>query len=148
MQCVIYDEGSQSGLEMDSLYSSLSGALPCPEEIPFKKHTLQHLPTCPLACAHHRSHLSRTAVASAPLFNKLLDPSASAEFPPAHKVDKRALDNRELDKLVANLGRNKSTWRRALQLHEWLLGLGPAPDDRCVPDLLFRQQTAHNLWAC
>lgn len=36
-------------------------------------------------------------------------------------------DNRELDKLVAALGRNKATWRRALQLHEWLLQARNAP---------------------
>lgn len=39
-------------------------------------------------------------------------------FPSAPPADN---DNRELDKLVAALGRNKATWRRALQLHEWLL---------------------------
>jgi pentatricopeptide repeat protein len=43
------------------------------------------------------------------------------ELPPAGSVQLRDSDNRELDKLVAALGRNKATWRRALALHEWLL---------------------------
>ncbi len=52
---------------------------------------------------------------------RLLDPAASVELPAPGAVQLRASDNRELDKLVAALGRNKSTWRRALMLHEWLL---------------------------
>lgn len=52
---------------------------------------------------------------------RLLDPAASVELPAAGTVTLRDSDNRELDKLVAALGRNKSTWRRALMLHEWLL---------------------------
>ncbi len=48
----------------------------------------------------------------------------------------RGLDNRELDKLVAALGRSKATWRRALLLHEWLLALGHAPDDRLCTTLM------------
>ena len=43
---------------------------------------------------------------------------------------------RELDKLVAALGRNKSTWRRALTLHQWLLAKGHAPDDRLCTTLI------------
>ena len=46
------------------------------------------------------------------------------------------LDNRELDKLVGALGRSRATWRRALLLHEWLLGLGHAPDDRLCTTLI------------
>lgn len=53
-----------------------------------------------------------------------------------NQVDPRALDNRELDKLVAALGRSKATWRRALLLHEWLLALGHAPDDRLCTTLM------------
>ena len=52
---------------------------------------------------------------------RLLDPAANVELPPAGSVQLRDSDNRELDKLVAALGRNKTTWRRALALHEWLL---------------------------
>lgn len=48
----------------------------------------------------------------------------------------RGLDNRELDKLVAALGRSKATWRRALLLHEWLLSMGHAPDDRLCTTLI------------
>ena len=52
---------------------------------------------------------------------RLLDPAANVELPPVGSVQLRDSDNRELDKLVAALGRNKTTWRRALTLHEWLL---------------------------
>ncbi|KAK9814061.1 hypothetical protein WJX72_000168 [[Myrmecia] bisecta] len=67
---------------------------------------------------------------------RLLDPNANVDLPPPHKVDPRGLDNRELDKLVGALGRNKATWRRALVLHEWLLGLGHVPDDRLCTTLI------------
>lgn len=40
------------------------------------------------------------------------------ELPPCANLP--PLDNRELDKLVAGLGRSKATWRRALMLHQWL----------------------------
>jgi hypothetical protein len=40
------------------------------------------------------------------------------------------LDNRELDKLVGTLGRNKATWRRALVLSQWLQESGHILDDR------------------
>eukprot|EP00891_Asterochloris_glomerata_P005237 jgi/Astpho2/5237/Aster-04812 len=62
--------------------------------------------------------------------------SAEVELPPYHEVEHRSLDNRELDKLVAALGRNKSTWRRALTLHQWLLTKGHAPDDRLCTTLI------------
>ena len=47
-----------------------------------------------------------------------------------------SLDNRELDKLVAALGRCRATWRRALVLREWLLAAGHALDDRLCTTLL------------
>lgn len=59
--------------------------------------------------------MSSTKEASGKLpafLQKLTDPEASADFPPASRVNVRSLDNRELDKLVAALGRNKATWRR------------------------------------
>ena len=47
-----------------------------------------------------------------------LPPAAVAHCLPYSAAFKTAeSDNRELDKLVAALGRNKATWRRALQLH-------------------------------
>lgn len=52
------------------------------------------------------------------------------------QVSPRALDNRELDKLVGALGRSKATWRRALLLHEWLLSMGHMPDDRLCTTLI------------
>lgn len=53
---------------------------------------------------------------------RLLDPAAPVELPPPGSVAAlREGANRELDKLVAALGRSKATWRRALALHEWLL---------------------------
>lgn len=67
---------------------------------------------------------------------RLLDPQASVDLPSAHLVSSRQLDNRELDKLFAALGRNKITWRRALVLHEWLLSMGHTPDDRLCTTLI------------
>lgn len=63
----------------------------------------------------------------------LLDPQASVDLPTANFCQ---LDNRELDKLFAALGRNKATWRRALVLHEWLLSMGHIPDDRLCTTLI------------
>ena len=56
--------------------------------------------------------------------------------PVVRQVPGGKLDNRELDKLVGALGRSRATWRRALLLHEWLLGLGHAPDDRLCTTLI------------
>lgn len=56
--------------------------------------------------------------------------------PTEWQVPAGKLDNRELDKLVGALGRSRATWRRALLLHEWLLGLGHAPDDRLCTTLI------------
>lgn len=67
---------------------------------------------------------------------RLLDPNAPADLPPAGSVKLSPSDNRELDKLVAALGRNKTTWRRALLLHEWLLAIGYQPDDRLCTSLI------------
>ncbi len=67
---------------------------------------------------------------------KLLDPNASVDLPPTHLVNRNSLDNRELDKLVAALGRSKVTWRRALMLHEWLQELGHVSDDRLCTTLI------------
>lgn len=53
-----------------------------------------------------------------------------------HQVDPRALDNRQLDKLVAQLGLSKATWRRALMLHEWLQSVGHQPDARLCTTLM------------
>lgn len=62
-----------------------------------------------------------------PALYRLLDPAAPVELPPPGSVALDASDNRELDKLVAALGRNKSTWRRALALHDWLLQVRDLP---------------------
>ncbi|PSC71557.1 nadh:ubiquinone oxidoreductase complex i intermediate-associated 30 [Micractinium conductrix] len=67
---------------------------------------------------------------------RLLDPAAPVELPPPGTVTLAPGDNRELDKLVAALGRNKSTWRRALALHDWLLQSGHRPDDRLTTTLI------------
>ena len=52
------------------------------------------------------------------------------------QVAGRGLNNRELDKLVAALGRSKATWRRAVMLHDWLLSIGHHPDDRLCTTLI------------
>ena len=67
---------------------------------------------------------------------RLLDPQASVDLPASYLIGPRTLDNRELDKLLAALGRNKVTWRRALVLHEWLLSMGHIPDDRLCTTLI------------
>ena len=54
------------------------------------------------------------------------------------QVTGRGLNNRELDKLFAALGRSKATWRRALVLHDWLLSIGHHPDDRLCTTLIRR----------
>ena len=66
----------------------------------------------------------------------LLDPQASVDLPSGSLASSFQLDNRELDKLFAALGRNKATWRRALVLHEWLLSMGHVPDDRLCTTLI------------
>ena len=60
---------------------------------------------------------------------RLLDPGAAVELPPCANLP--PLDNRELDKLVAGLGRSKATWRRALMLHQWLQASSACPVASC-----------------
>jgi len=73
-----------------------------------------------------------------PELYQLLDPSSGVALPsPAVAAAAwGTLDNRELDKLVAALGRSKATWRRALLLHEWLAGGGHTPDARLATTLI------------
>lgn len=71
----------------------------------------------------------------APLY-RLLDPNSPVDLPAPGSVHLTASDNRELDKLVAALGRNKATWRRAILLHEWLLEIGHKADDRLLTTLI------------
>ena len=61
---------------------------------------------------------------------KLADPAAPVQLPLPGSIPPGSLDNRELDKLISTLGRNKATWRRALVLNEWLQDSGHALDDR------------------
>jgi hypothetical protein len=60
----------------------------------------------------------------------LSDPARPVALPPAELLAEAPLNNRELDKLVANLGRGRATWRRALVLFEWLKEAGHELDDR------------------
>lgn len=71
-----------------------------------------------------------------PEFYQLCDAELSITLPPHQRVNLGLLDNRELDKLVSQLGRNKNTWRRALLLHEWLVEAGHVPDDRLCTTLI------------
>jgi len=72
-----------------------------------------------------------------PALYRLLDPAAAVELPPCGPGRQvPPLDNRELDKLVAGLGRSKATWRRALMLHQWLMACGHAPDARLATTLI------------
>lgn len=61
---------------------------------------------------------------------RLADATAPVVLPPPGSVPAGSLDNRELDKLVGTLGRNKATWRRALVLSQWLQDSGHVLDDR------------------
>ena len=80
---------------------------------------------------------SSSSSSTLPAFlTNLLDPSASVDLPPGPAAAALRLDNRELDKLVAALGRSRATWRRALMLHEWLLAAGHALDGRLATTLL------------
>eukprot|EP00210_Caulerpa_lentillifera_P005747 g5494.t1 len=69
-------------------------------------------------------------------FYQLTNADCSVQLPSHNTVDPSALDNRELDKLVSQLGKNKTTWRRALMLHEWLVVAGHVPDDRLCTTLI------------
>jgi hypothetical protein len=60
----------------------------------------------------------------------LADPARPLALPPAAALQEAGLDNRELDKLMSAIGRNRSTWRRALVLFEWLKEAAHAMDDR------------------
>eukprot|EP01026_Neomeris_dumetosa_P056951 TRINITY_DN52244_c0_g1_i6.p1 TRINITY_DN52244_c0_g1~~TRINITY_DN52244_c0_g1_i6.p1 ORF type:complete len:753 (-),score=124.34 TRINITY_DN52244_c0_g1_i6:1214-3472(-) len=66
----------------------------------------------------------------------LQDPAVEAELPSPKDVDPFSLDNRELDKLMSNIGKNKNTWRRVLVLHEWLVAIGHQPDNRLCTTLI------------
>lgn len=61
---------------------------------------------------------------------RLADASAPVALPPPRSMPCGCLDNRELDKLVGALGRNKATWRRALVLLQWLQEARHTLDDR------------------
>lgn len=50
----------------------------------------------------------------------LLNPQLAVDLPTPDRMKGVRLNNRELDKLVNNLGRNPATWRRSLLLHTWL----------------------------
>lgn len=67
---------------------------------------------------------------------RLADAAAPVAFPPPGSVPAGSLDNRELDKLVGTLGRNKATWRRALVLSQWLQDSGHVLDDRLCTTLI------------
>lgn len=112
-------------------------------------HTSQTLPSSDLAVTSHpagddavgsggeptttASNCASSGAANHNLPEELLrlaDASAPVSLPPPHTVPRGSLDNRELDKLVGTLGRNKATWRRALVLSQWLQDSGHMLDDR------------------
>lgn len=67
---------------------------------------------------------------------RLTDAAAPVQLPPPGRIPPTSLDNRDLDKLVAQLGRNKATWRRALVLYEWLQESHHTLDDRLCTTLI------------
>eukprot|EP00983_Pelagomonas_calceolata_P042822 1138666-Pelagomonas_calceolata.AAC.6 len=66
----------------------------------------------------------------------LADPSSSVALPPPGTFSPDQLDNWRLDKLVATLGRSRSTWRRSLVLYEWLKASNKPLDDRLCTTVL------------
>lgn len=77
-----------------------------------------------------------TAAELSNIFQQLTNPDAVVQLPPPSTITPGVLDNRELDKLVSQLGRNKATWRRALRLYEWLKECGHTMDDRLCTTLI------------
>ncbi|KAL6776016.1 MCA1 [Auxenochlorella protothecoides x Auxenochlorella symbiontica] len=71
-----------------------------------------------------------------PCITALLDPACDPALPPPGSLALTPAHNRELDKLVAQLGRGRATWRRALALLDWLRAGGHAPDDRLCTTLI------------
>mmetsp|Transcript_19979 Transcript_19979/g.43539 ORF Transcript_19979/g.43539 Transcript_19979/m.43539 type:complete len:605 (-) Transcript_19979:655-2469(-) len=67
---------------------------------------------------------------------QLLDPTLPVQLPAPGSLSTAALDNSKLDRLVAQLGRSKGSWRRALLLYEWLKDSGHALDDRLCTTLI------------
>ena len=67
---------------------------------------------------------------------RLVDPNASVDLPSPGSIKLSPSDNRELDKLVGALGRNRKIWKRALILYEWLLAIGHKVDDRLCTTLI------------
>ena len=132
---------------------SLSPSLFSPSFAPLQTTTtFQPIDLAPLedefaSASLHQQHPAAAEAASPPsaspsssslpaFLTNLLDPSASVDLPPGPAAAALRLDNRELDKLVAALGRSRATWRRALMLHEWLLAAGHALDGRLATTLL------------
>jgi hypothetical protein len=90
------------------------------------------------ACGAHASRTNTTTSSSSSPSShalpeellRLADAAAPVVLPAPGSVPAGSLDNRELDKLVGMLGRNKATWRRALVLSQWLQDSGHVLDDR------------------
>jgi hypothetical protein len=97
-----------------------------------------HPAGCPLATpsSKHTAHVDPSSAKQASnraLPDELLqlaDASAPILLPTSSSVPAGSLDNRQLDKLVGTLGRNKATWRRAVVLLQWLQDIGHVLDDR------------------
>ncbi|KAF5830188.1 TPR-like protein [Dunaliella salina] len=66
----------------------------------------------------------------------LADPNSPVMLPPSGTFSHDQLDNWRLDKLVATLGRSRSTWRRSLVLYEWLKASNKPLDDRLCTTLI------------
>lgn len=92
-------------------------------------HPLLHGPADESLLSSHQ-HSSSCSHALPEELLRLADVHAPVALPPPHTVPAGSLDNRELDKLVGTLGRNKATWRRALVLSQWLQESGHVLDDR------------------
>eukprot|EP00191_Tetraselmis_sp_GSL018_P019157 CAMPEP_0177591312 /NCGR_PEP_ID=MMETSP0419_2-20121207/7925_1 /TAXON_ID=582737 /ORGANISM="Tetraselmis sp., Strain GSL018" /LENGTH=461 /DNA_ID=CAMNT_0019082035 /DNA_START=245 /DNA_END=1627 /DNA_ORIENTATION=+ len=70
------------------------------------------------------------------LADQMLDASRVINLPAAEAVKLVNFTNKNLDRLVAKLGRIPSLWRRVLVLHEWLLLVGHTPDARLCTSVM------------
>lgn len=116
-----------------------TGYLRSPADVEYEQaYPVSALPLDFVEASHGSTEagLYHTAGELVAMFQKLTVPDAVVNLPPPCKLPAGVLDNRELDKLVSQLGRSKSTWRRALMLYEWLKDSSHSLDDRLCTTLI------------
>ena len=86
------------------------------------------LPTLLLPCALQEP--TRQLVFFEDLAEQMQDGTQVINLPAAEAVQLMNFTNKNVDELVAKIGKSKALWRRVLVLHEWLLLVGHSPDTR------------------